>query len=675
VLVTLVLHFLNANNGSDPDATLVNSRMVIDGSGNVGIGTTSPGAKLHLYDGATTGQPELRIDGYGANNGIITFRGAGHANAAVGIRHINTNDSTGDLAFYANSVSSATLSERMRITGGGNVGIGTTSPNYNLEVAGTGYYSGDLKLGSGTFTNTSGSADLYVTGNLEVDGSTWLGDAAADTLTVIGTLSATNASMTLKKLTVTEDTYLATSSGNVGIGTTGPVYHLQVEGAGDAGTSIALRRTDGGQIPMGHLYALGTAGSSITYGTDLKSYNGGFEFWTDSTPTDTTNNLTTTLKLSSTGGLSLGSTYVGTDPGAGNMIIQGNVGIGTTGPSSELSFGAGDKAITIATTDASDTGSLSLSGGGTASNARGGFITFSGNERGGTGGDIVLTAGNVVGADIIFNAGGSDRMTILNGGNVGIGTANVFSKLRIMPSARTYLGGITISDSGNNDHWGIKNGAGLLTLGFVNNVATPVEGDYSDLVTFKSGGNVGIGTTNPTHKLEVAGNVRCQISYTYGTDLAEMVPVIINKNLLNQVPMVNTALRLRLPNSSGIGRESDLEGVVVSLDSDNPGHMKITTKAYDTAIAGCISTNPGSVLGSGEVDGRKIALVGKVPVWVDASYGDINIGDLLVSSPTPGCAMAADLDKVRPGVVLGKAMEAASKLEGRCKIKVWVNLQ
>ena len=59
-------------------------RMRIDSSGNVGIGT-SPSANLHLKS-TTSGDPELRIEGSGTNNGIITFLGGGHANPAVGMR-------------------------------------------------------------------------------------------------------------------------------------------------------------------------------------------------------------------------------------------------------------------------------------------------------------------------------------------------------------------------------------------------------------------------------------------------------------------------------------------------------------------------------------------------------------------------------------------------------------
>jgi hypothetical protein len=58
-------------------------------------------------------------------------------------------------------------------------------------------------------------------------------------------------------------------------------------------------------------------------------------------------------------------------------------------------------------------------------------------------------------------------------------------------------------------------------------------------------------------------------------------------------------------------------------------------------------------------------------VCVDAAYGAVQPGDLLVSSPTPGCAMRSDAPAV--GTVIGKALEAWE--EGQGTIAVLVTLQ
>ncbi len=54
-----------------------------------------------------------------------------------------------------------------------------------LDVSsGQSQFGDDVRIGSGAFNNPSADEDLYVSGNLEVDGSTWLGDATADELHV-----------------------------------------------------------------------------------------------------------------------------------------------------------------------------------------------------------------------------------------------------------------------------------------------------------------------------------------------------------------------------------------------------------------------------------------------------------------------------------------------------------
>ena len=116
--------------GAGASATPVDAMTILQ-DGKVGIGTAAPNTLLHLYNGSVSGTPELRLEGWGSDNAIISFKGAGHNNNAAGIRHINSGNSTGHLAFYANNTDSSTLLERMRITADGNVGIGLTSIDAN----------------------------------------------------------------------------------------------------------------------------------------------------------------------------------------------------------------------------------------------------------------------------------------------------------------------------------------------------------------------------------------------------------------------------------------------------------------------------------------------------------------------------------------------------------------
>jgi len=102
-------------------------------------------------------------------------------------------------------------------------------------------------------------------------------------------------------------------------------------------------------------------------------------------------------------------------------MFGGNMGIGVT-PTTEMSIGAAARInrISTGTADASDTKLLRLCGGGDGGAARGAYIDLSGNEDAGTGA-LSFVAGNVVGGNIYFSAGGAERMRITKDGDVEIG--------------------------------------------------------------------------------------------------------------------------------------------------------------------------------------------------------------------------------------------------------------
>ena len=110
------------------------------------------------------------------------------------------------------------------------------------------------------------------------------------------------------------------------------------------------------------------------------------------------------------------------------------------------------------------------------------------------------------------------------------------------------------------------------------------------------------------------------------------------------------------------------------------GHRVLAAShAYDTRVAGVVSARPGLLLGEAGEDRTKVAHSGRVRVKVDAHYGPIAAGDLLVTSPTPGHAMRStpvDLGGTlihRPGTLVGKALEPLQ--EGRGEILVLLVVQ
>ena len=136
--------FINASSGQPINFRINNAtQMVVASSGNVGIGTTNPGARLHVYgtdpvirvsDDGTSGFSTLEL-----RQGDTTTEGfEARYNSGTGHTHLNNVYSGGDLIFATNTGSFGTTStnERMRIDSTGNVGIGTDSPDRQLEVYG-----------------------------------------------------------------------------------------------------------------------------------------------------------------------------------------------------------------------------------------------------------------------------------------------------------------------------------------------------------------------------------------------------------------------------------------------------------------------------------------------------------------------------------------------------------
>jgi hypothetical protein len=104
-------------------------------------------------------------------------------------------------------------------------------------------------------------------------------------------------------------------------------------------------------------------------------------------------------------------------------------------------------------------------------------------------------------------------------------------------------------------------------------------------------------------------------------------------------------------------------GSVVVIDEEHEGQMRLSSSPYDRRVAGVISgaggIHPALLLTqtnqSDEVH-PNVALSGRVYVLADASFGPIEPGDLLTTSPTPGHSMKASDSGRSHGAILGKAM-------------------
>ena len=94
---------------------------------------------------------------------------------------------------------------------------------------------------------------------------------------------------------------------------------------------------------------------------------------------------------------------------------------------------------------------------------------------------------------------------------------------------------------------------------------------------------------------------------------------------------------------------------VVSIDPTLEGGILRSVKAYDKNLLGVVTSKPALVIGGRNglgVDGKPVALTGRVPVKVSNVNGKIKTGDPLTSSNIPGVAMKA----TKTGPILGIAM-------------------
>ena len=479
-------------------------RLRITSAGNVGIGTTAPAYKLDVIGTGrfihTAGAPSLNIRASDANFALMSILGnqTGDVNwllmsgyPAAGDFTIRQSDTVNALTL-AKTSGAATFSSS--VTASSIIKLGGTSTQYLMAdgsvstltnpVTGTGTtnylpkWTSGSAIGNSIVTEDGGNTLRIIAASAAVrlDGSR---DYLLQTVDTDGRFRIYDQTAALERITLI-------SSGNVGIGTTTPLRKLHVAG------EVAINAS-GSQYYGVYINGAGEGANPNILIGDWHNSSANFTW-------DSVGNYLRIDAQNSTIGAPI--VFSGNDGVLeyARFTATGSLGIGTTAPlyklhvDDDVAYGGifieGDNAPGLSIRDNSGT-SLSIIYVQSTAGSQGNLRISSDNNN------------TATTPTIEFLIGGSEKMRILDGGNVGIGTTAPQTLLHLTHANPILLLEETdqIVDS---KRWGIQSETSILKFRAFNDALTTAV----DVMSMTRTGNVGIGTTTPGYKLDVTGDAR-----------------------------------------------------------------------------------------------------------------------------------------------------------------------
>ena len=476
-------------------------RMRITGEGNVGINIQNALNRLDLNNGAAT-----RTGTHGTSLAMYVTGDFGASSNGVEFRH---NDGTQGIGFGSNTIYAAgsntnqdlnlaakgatgnvsistSGTERLKINGSGNIGLGVVSPQNKLDI-----HNGTAR----TNTHNSGNA-LYVTGGGEfrsADATTGLVigsnniTASGSNASVDLTLAAKGASGNIMFNTNGAEKVRITAAGKVGIGTNAPNAPLQFSNTSENRKVVLYEGTNNDHQFIG----LGHNTTSLRYQVNATTSDHIFYAAT---------NTTTSSEL---------------------MRIEGtgDVGIGTITPANRMDIAGAARTLTH------PTGRPLYVTGALGSNSNGVEFRVNDATQGiGFGSNTIYAAGSAADHNlgmeakgtgyVRFSTGGAERVRINSTGKVGIGTTTPNGALQFGQSLENRK--IVLWEAANDDHqyfgFGV-NGDGTLryqTAHVANDhvfYSAASSSTDNEVLRIKGDGRVGIGNSTPNAALQFSNAV------------------------------------------------------------------------------------------------------------------------------------------------------------------------